>query len=185
MKTGLFGGAFDPFHNGHRAICLAALNQLALDRLIVLPSGNAPHKKGFGADFEDRYRMACIALEGTGCTVSRYEGEREEISYSYTTVEHFSKLYPDDELYFIIGEDSFRDFESWRCPERIKELATLAVYPRPDTETAVLPPAVEFKAEELDVSSTVIRDKLREGKSIGELVPPGVEEYIAMHNLYK
>ncbi len=185
MRTGLFGGAFDPFHNGHLAICRAARTELRLDRLIVIPTWNAPHKNGFGAGYEDRYNMARLALADTDCEVSRYEGERGGVSYSAVTVEAFREKCPDDELFFIIGGDSYRDFHTWFCPERITAAATLAVYPRSGECVRVEPPAILLNVEKVDVSSTELRERLCRGLDVGGYVPRAVEEYILEHNLYK
>lgn len=185
MKIGLFGGAFDPFHNGHLAICKAAKEKLGLDKLIIIPSGNAPHKAGFSASFEDRYNMISQSVDGLGFTVSDYENKRKEISYSATTVEDFKKKFPNDELYFIIGGDSYRDLDKWYQPHRISENATLAVYPREQAQIVVLPPAVEFKTEKVDVSSTMLREMIKRGEDISSLVPPKAAAYIREHKLYK
>lgn len=183
-KIGLFGGAFDPFHNGHLAICRAAAEQLGLDRLIVIPTFVPPHKNNMRTAFKDRYNMAAAALRGTGFAVSDYEQRRGDVSYSAQTVEDFAKMYPGDKLYFIIGGDSYRDFHSWYEPWRITDKATLAVYPRNGAEVELLPPAVSFRAETIDVSSTLLREKLANGEDISAYVPEAVKIYIAEHNLY-
>lgn len=185
MKTGLFGGAFDPFHNGHLAICLAAKEQLLLDRLIIIPTGNAPHKTGFTASFEDRFNMVKLSVEGMGFTVSDFENRRGGVSYSALTVEAFKEMYPSDELYFIIGGDSYRDLDTWYQPNRIAENATFAVYPRNGADVEILPGAVKFNAPVVDVSSTAVREKIKRGEDISSLVPKKTAEYIRTHNLYK
>ena len=185
MRIGLFGGAFDPFHNGHLAICRAAAKSAGLDRLIVIPSGNAPHKSGFGASFEDRCAMTEAALSGTGFEVSRYEGERDGVSYSATTVEDFHRMYPEDELFFLIGADSYRDFGSWYEPWRITDIAALVVFPRGGMDIEVLPPAILADMEKVEISSTMLRKKIKAGEDVSEYLPPAVNEYIITHNLYK
>lgn len=184
-KIGLFGGAFDPFHNGHMAICRAAAEQLGLNKLIVIPTWKAPHKQSFTTSFEDRLAMVRLALAGTGWEVSCYERDRGGVSYSAETVEDFSREYPDDELFFIIGGDSYRDFNTWYQPWRITAAATLAVYPRKGSNIRVTPPATIFMADEVEVSSTMLREKLARGEDINALVPKAVGEYIEKHNLYK
>lgn len=185
MRTGLFGGAFDPFHNGHLAICRAAAKSAGLDRVIVIPTGNAPHKKEFAAGFEDRCAMVKAALDGTDFEISRYEGERDGVSYSATTVEDFRRMYPEDELFFLIGADSYRDFESWYEPWRITDIARLVVFPRGGMDIEVQPPAILADMEKTEVSSTALRKKIKAGEDVSEYLPIPVYEYILTHNLYK
>lgn len=185
MKIGLFGGAFDPFHNGHLAICEAAVRTAGLDRLIVIPTWKAPHKDGFSAGFRDRFNMARAALSGTGFEVSNYEEERGGVSYSAITVEDFREMYPGDELFFLIGADSYRDFHTWYQPERITAAATLLVFPRNGAEVPVVPPAAAVEMERVDISSTKIRELIRRGDDPKEYLPKEVSEYIKTHNLYK
>ena len=185
MRIGLFGGAFDPFHNGHLAICRAAVSSAGLDRLIVIPSGKAPHKDGFAADFEDRYNMISAALAGTGYEISRYEGERKEISYSATTVEDFHRMYPEDELFFLIGADSYRDLHKWYEPWRITDIATLVVFPRGGMDIEVKPPAIPVEMDKIEVSSTMVRNMIKAGGDVSAYIPEAVNEYIIVNNLYK
>lgn len=185
MRIGLFGGAFDPFHIGHLAICKAAVKSVGLDRLIVIPTGKAPHKESFGAGFEDRYAMTRAALRGTDIEVSSWEGDRDEISYSADTAEHFRCEYPDDELFFLIGADSYRDLGVWYQPERILAAAKLAVFPRGGVDIGVKPPAVAVDMDEVDVSSTQVRELIRSGGDFRPFLPPAVYDYIIKYNLYK
>ena len=185
MRIGLFGGAFDPFHNGHLAICRAAVRSAGLDRLIVIPSGKAPHKSGFAVGFEDRYNMTEAALAGTGFEISRYEDEREEVSYSATTVEDFYRMYPEDELFFLIGADSYRDIGKWYEPWRITDIATLVVFPRGGMDIEVNPPAILVDMEKIEVSSTTVRNMIKAGEDVSPYLPQAVNEYITEHKLYK
>ncbi len=184
MNIGLFGGAFDPFHNGHLEICRTAAQSADLDRLIVIPTGNAPHKNGFNVSFEHRFNMTALALEGTPYEISGYEGERDAVSYSADTVEHFQRLYPGDRLFFLIGADSYRDLGKWYQPKRITDAATLVVFPRGGMEVRVNPPAICAKTRKIEVSSTFLREKLRAGEDVHPYMPERVIEYIKEHNLY-
>lgn len=187
MKTGriaLFGGAFDPFHNGHLAVCRAAAERLGPDRLIVIPTFDPPHKGELGASYADRFAMTLAALEGTGFAVSDYEGRRGGVSYSAETVEDFARMYPNSELYFVIGGDSYAAFNSWFEPWRITAKATLAVYPRNGFAAEPAAPAVSFDAGRVDISSTELRRRLAAGEGVGAYVPEAVSEYIKEHKLY-
>lgn len=184
-RIALFGGAFDPFHNGHLAICRTALEQLKPDKLIVIPTAAPPHKSEPAASFEDRYAMTSLALSGLNCEVSRYEYERGGTSYSAETVEAFRSLYPDSELFFIIGGDSYRDINKWHQPWRITACATLAVFPRDGVDAAPAPPAVALNTGKINVSSTTVRALLERGEGVEALVPAAVCRYISEHGLYR
>ena len=184
MKIGLFGGAFNPFHNGHLAIARTAMKEAKLDRLIFIPTGNAPHKKEGAVSREDRFNMLCEAIKGEeNMSVSDYELKRDDVSYSADTTEYFKTLYPDDELFFIIGDDSYNQLSSWYQPERILKVCTLLVFPRNGAE--VVPPAVKIPMEKVEVSSSEIREKIKLGKDCRNLLPKSVFDYIIKSNLYK
>ena len=127
MRIGVFGGEFDPPHLGHLAVVRAARDQLALDRLLVMPTGHPPHRDASPTPAEDRLRMAQLAFAGEpGVEVSRIELDREGPSY---TVETLRALAPLGELVLIVGADQC-DLRSWREPDEILQLASLAVAPR-------------------------------------------------------
>ena len=183
MKIGLFGGAFNPVHDGHMAVAYAALDKIKLDRIIFIPTGNAPHKKETQISREDRYNML---LEATSSedkfSVSDYEIKRSEVNYSANTAEHFKALYPDDELYFIIGDDSYNELNTWFEPQRILKVCTLLVFPREGAE--VKPPAVEIPMQKVPISSSEIRNRIKIGKDCRNLLPKSVFDYIIKRKLY-
>ena len=184
MKIGLFGGAFNPIHLGHIKIAKEAIRQMSLDKLIIIPTGNAPHKKETEISREHRFNMAQIAFKDEKkIEVSDYELNREEISYSADTVEHFKMLYPNDKLFFIIGDDSYNNLSSWREPQRILDASTLLVFEREGAE--ILPPAVKINMERIEISSSEIRDNIYKGKDFINLLPKSVFNYIIENNLYK
>lgn len=183
MRTGLFGGAFNPVHNGHMAVANAAIESAKLDRLIFIPTGNAPHKKETDTTRIDRYNML---VEATRCndkmSVSDYEINRKEVNYSAATVEYFKSIYPDDELFFIIGDDSYNQLDTWYQPHRILQNATLLVFPREGAQ--ITPPAVRVPMEKVEISSSNIREKIKIGKDCRNLLPKEVFDYIIKRNLY-
>ena len=184
MKIGLFGGAFNPVHNGHMAVARAAIKSADLDKLIFIPTGNAPHKKESQISREDRYNMLVEAIrDEEKMSVSDYEIKREEVNYSANTVEYFKSIYPDDELFFIVGDDSYNKFGSWYQPHRILENSTLLVFPREGAD--VTPPAVAIPMDIVEVSSSNIREKIKIGKDCRNLLPKPVFNYIIESNLYK
>lgn len=184
MRTGLFGGAFNPVHNGHMAVAYAAMKEAKLDRLIFIPTGNAPHKKETQISRADRLSMLEKALAGEkNMLVSDYELNRSEVSYSADTVEYFKKLYPQDELFFIIGDDSYNQLSSWHEPQRIVSCATLLVFPREGAD--VVPPAISIEMDKVEISSSEIRKKIKMGKDFRNLLPKEVFDYIIKGNLYR
>ena len=117
MRIGLFGGAFNPPHNGHMSVARCAIKEATLDKLIFIPTGNAPHKEETQISREDRYNMVSEAISGEEkMSVSDYEIKRSEVNYSANTVEYFKSLYPEDELFFIIGDDSYTQLDTWIEP---------------------------------------------------------------------
>lgn len=196
MKIAIFGGAFNPVHNEHINIVIAAKNALGLDKVIVMPSFISPDKSGvMTARAKDRLKMCRLAFENIqGVEVSDYEVKRGGISYSYLTCRRFRKLYKDDELYFIIGADRLKDFHAWREPEEILKCVTLAVCARENAD--VLKDGLKkftsrFKSDIVSfgyvgkaVSSTKIRALAALGEDISVYVPNGVKSHICGGQLY-
>lgn len=187
MKIGIMGGTFNPIHNGHLIIARYAKEQYKLDRVIFMVSGNPPHKKdNHITDAKIRFEMTRLALEkDKDLEACDYEVNRKEYSYTANTLEYLKSLYPDDEIYFIIGGDSLRDFPKWYKPERITELCTILVYPRPGVDTDKEIDDIKNKygkevkkihAPVFEISSTEIRKRLEEGKSVRHFIPDNVLE---------
>ena len=184
MKIGLFGGAFNPFHNGHLEVAYAALKGEKLDKIIFIPTGSAPHKKETDVSREDRYNilLQLTETEKRFC-VSDYEIKRVGINYSANTVEYFKSVYPDDELFFIIGDDSYNQLDTWFEPHRILKVCTLLVFPREGAE--VLPPAREIPMEKVPISSSEVRNMIKIGKDCRNLLPKPIFDYIIKRRLYE
>ena len=183
MKIGLFGGAFNPIHNGHMAVARTAIEEMQLDKLIFIPTGNAPHKEETEISREDRYNMLSEAISGEEkMTVSDYELKSEKVNYSADTTEYFKSVYPEDELYFIIGDDSYNQLDTWREPHRIMVASTLLVFPREGAR--VEKPAIALPMKIVEISSSDIREKIKMGKDCRNLLPKRVFDYIIRRNLY-
>ncbi len=185
-KTAILGGTFDPIHNGHLKIAEAALKEYHLDRVIFLTSGNPPHKKDRRIlDAKIRHIMVKRATSGIdGFEPCDWEVNRKEYSYTVNTLKYFNELYPDDEIYFIIGGDSLRDFDKWYMPQENLKLCTLLVYDRSGGQlksdfAKIIP------GEKIDISSTKIREMVANGEDISHLVPKAVNDFILRNNLYK
>ncbi len=197
MKIGLFGGTFDPPHNAHIAVAKKACEEFSLDKIIFIPAGDPPHKKNKHKSGKNiRLKMVECAIENfENFLISTYEMELDKPSYSLNTIKHFKKEYPNDELYFIIGGDSFADLPSWWGYRELMDICTFIVLARPDTpEEDMLdrfsgdekPPRV-FYTDSLymDISSTEIREKISRDEDVSSMVPPTVLKLIETENLYK
>ena len=198
MKLGVLGGTFDPLHVGHLILAEEARLALKLEQVLFVPAG-APWRKA-GQELsprEDRLTMVQLAVgDSPYFAVSILEIEREGPSYTAETLAALREQLPDDsELFFILGQDSLADLPNWSEPQRIISLARLAVAARTDWEAAkadALEKEVPGISQRLvwldkprsDISSTGVRDRVRQGLSIRDWVPAAVEEYIRQHKLY-
>jgi len=185
MRIGVMGGSFDPPHDGHLALARAAAAQLHLDRVLLVPAAQPPHKPGGSAIPAER-RMAMVSAAVHGDAVleaSSMEIDRPGPSYTADTLERLAADGPDDELWFILGADQLEGFRDWSRPGRIVELARLAVASRPGAGD----PAMDFLAgavaagrvdvidmPEVPISSTEVRERLARGEDISHLVPAPV-----------
>jgi nicotinate-nucleotide adenylyltransferase len=182
-RIGVFGGTFDPVHVGHLAIANAALDELGLDRVYFVPARRSPLKHdGPIASADDRLAMlnAAIADENR-FRVSRAEVDREGPSFTVDTLE---SLRSEGELFLILGSDAYADFDRWREPERIRELATVVLAARPGAPNA--PAGMRMlDAPLMDISSRELRARAARGRSLRYLVPEAVLRYIEEHRLYR
>ncbi len=185
-RIGIMGGTFDPIHNGHIKMAQAAMQEYHLDKVIFLTSGNPPHKRGKKIlDAKIRHIMVKRAIkDAPSFEPCDWEVLRAEYSYTLTTLLHFKEIYPDSELFFIIGGDSLRDFYKWHKPEEILKLATILVYDRTGG-TIKSDFAKVIHGEKIDISSTKIREMVANGEDIRELVPKEVYDFIKRNNLYQ
>lgn len=197
MKIALFGGSFDPVHNEHIRLAEAAIEQLGLDKLFVLPAFSPPHKtwKMLSSD-QDRLEMCRLAFaEHKKVEVCDYEILQKGTSYTYLTCRHFRKLYPTAKIYFLVGGDMLRDFPTWKEPQSILNDVTLAACGREEEagweereQQAFLQKfGVSFQAVRYNgkaVSSTKIRVLAGAGMQLTD-VPVSVADYIRERNLYK
>ncbi|MGH7651522.1 MAG: nicotinate-nucleotide adenylyltransferase [Gemmatimonadaceae bacterium] len=192
MRIGVFGGTFDPPHVGHLLLAADARDALGLDRLIFVPAGAQPLKVETPpvASANDRLEMVRLAVaDDAHYTVDEAEINRKGLSYTVDTLEHLAGRYPGAELFFLLGQDALTGFRQWRNPARILELATLALMMRSDAADV----GEWRKAERLelvstrrvDVSSTEVRRRLRDNKSIRGFVPESVERFIEARGLYR
>jgi nicotinate-nucleotide adenylyltransferase len=199
MRLGVFGGTFDPVHWGHLLMAEQCREECRLDQVWLLPAGSPPHKMGAEISTgKQRAEMLEFAAAGhQAFLINRMELSREGKSYTVDTLRQLHEERPEDELFFIIGADSLSDLPTWREPERIVELATILAVNRGDRPLPSREQLVQHLGEKIasrvelvrmpgiDLSSTDIRRRVREGKSIRYMVPRAVEVYIAEHGLYR
>jgi nicotinate-nucleotide adenylyltransferase len=171
-RIGILGGTFDPIHEGHIHMALSAMQGAHLDRVLVLPTGNPPHKIGI-TPAEDRWRMVCCACAlHDGLTPCRAEIDREGVIYTVDTLSILHQDYPKAELFYLIGTDTLMELHTWRNFEQVLSLCTFVICPRP---TSVSPKVladeqrrlialggrfVALDADVVDVSSTELRQAL-------------------------
>jgi nicotinate-nucleotide adenylyltransferase len=214
MKWGLLGGTFDPIHIGHLRCAEEVLEIFDLNRIIIVPASKPPHKIDAAiTSFHYREQMIMQAIEGNPVfSFSDVEKRREDTSYSVETVEYILKKYMENlKLYFILGQDAFHAIQTWKDWQRLLLLCNFVVMTRPGYEDrgleGILPAdfASRFTYDDtvkgfrgptghviffrgvtfLDISSSDIRQRVREGKSIKYLVPETVRHYIVKNSLYR
>ncbi len=199
MKIGLFGGTFNPVHNGHIMLAQYCRQELSLDKVLIIPDYTPPHKDNSELlSCEHRLTMCKLAFDCLdGFEVSNIEIKRQGKSYSYQTVTEIKNLYPDDELFFLMGADMFLTLDKWKNPQIIFNKAKIAVIPRNDSSCLeldlyyknVIKPmgaeAVILKKPVVQVSSTFIRDNLYRKDVKDKLLPENVYNYIVKNNLYR
>ena len=187
MRRGIFGGSFDPVHNGHLAVAEAAARQLGIDVVHLVPAHEQPFKRGsLVASAEDRLAMLRLAVEGHSLLlVDDRELRRAGVSYTIDTLRELTAEFPDDSLSLVIGADAARDIAAWREAEAMASLAEVVALPRQGSE---IPPdrLISRVAEvsPVDVLASDVRARVRRGESISDLVPLAVASYIAERALY-
>lgn len=193
-KLGLFGGAFDPPHNAHVALARAAVEQLALDRLHILPTGHAWHKQRGLTAAAHRLAMAREAFGSIpGVFIDERELHRPGATYTVDTLHELAAEEPTAEWHLVMGEDQAAGFSGWRDWEEVARLAVLCVAQRGDDAEQGLEhlqalPGVRVRPlvlPRMAESATDIRARLTAGRDIAQLVPAGVARYIDHHRLYR
>lgn len=199
MKTGVFGGTFNPVHKGHIMLAEYCMDSVGLDRIIMIPTAVPPHKISNNlASENDRLNMCKLACRGKeNFFVSDIEIKRQGKSYTYETLTQLKEIYPDDHLYTIMGADMFLTLDRWKNPEIIFEKSSIITIPRDEenkhelenfynkvlkamgASSVILPNPV------MSVSSTFIRKNLDNFNLISDMLDKGVYDYIIKNNLYR
>ena len=191
MRLGIFGGSFDPPHVGHLLAASDAVEALSLDTLIFIPAAVQPLKAGM-ASAPAHHRLAMVRLlvgADSRFAVDSVEIERAGLSYTVDTLETFAQRFPSAERFFLVGEDAMTAFAAWKAPQQIMRLAQLAILRRPGGAAALPSNApdgtIALSTRLIDVSSTEIRERIRDGKSIRGFVPESVAAFIETERLYR
>jgi nicotinate-nucleotide adenylyltransferase len=191
-RVGLVGGTFDPPHVGHFVVARDVLERLGLDEVRFVVAGEPPHKEDRApAPAELRARMVEACLEGgaPGLRVDRIELERDGPSWTVDTLRALHRREPEVDWVLVVGADQLAEFATWREPEEVGRLATLAVVARSGRDPARVDPGVEVPwitvdVTRMDVSSTEVRKRLGEGRSVRWLVPEGALRIVEEEGLY-
>ncbi len=197
-KIGILGGTFNPIHYAHLLLGECAREQLGLDRVIFIPLGFHPGRTDNTMVAGDlRYQLVKLAISGNPYfTCSRVEIDRSGTAHTVETLQDLQKMYPGDELYFILGADSFLRIQQWQNYTEVFKLAHLAVAGRQDVDPAVLrdyAAALEKNYDakvhlldhfSMELSSTEIRKRFATGRSVRYMMPEECMEFICMKNLY-
>lgn len=195
MKTGIMGGTFNPVHNAHLLIAEIAREEYGLDRIIFITGGNPPHKTS-NVSAEHRFEMTHLAIEDNEYFEDDdFEIKRSEKSYTLHTLRYLKDKYPEDELFFIIGEDSLFDLPKWYKPKEILELCSLLVFARRSHKTVLgtlnkmrekySGDIYPISAPISEISSTDIRNRIRNTKTVRYMIPDRVLTYIKENHLYE
>ncbi|MEI7556143.1 nicotinate-nucleotide adenylyltransferase [Candidatus Chlorohelix sp.] len=196
QRIGIIGGTFDPIHTGHLIIAQEVAWRLGLDKVLFVPAGNPPHKRNqLVTEAYHRLEMVRLAIEGNSLfELSMVDAVRVGYSYTADMLEELSLEFKDSELYFIIGADAASELVNWHKPEKVLELAQLAVVSRPGYNLNLDDlkerfPEIQSRMVLLDsamiqLAANQIRQYVQKGESIRYLVPPSVEAYIYRERLY-
>ena len=199
-KIGIMGGTFDPIHIGHLFIAEETLERLGLDKILFIPAGVSPHKLNNNTtDPQHRFIMTAIAVNSNeNFYLSSIEIDRKGPSYTIDTMKTIKELLPPNiELYFITGGDTFIDLETWKDYEMLLEQINFVVFTRAGFDNELLDRKIKLFKDKyngkiskisiplLEVSSTDIRERVRQNRTIKYLIPEAVEDYIKKHKLYQ
>lgn len=201
-KVGIMGGTFNPIHNGHLLLAETARTQFTLDEILFIPSGHPYMKQNMQIlPGKIRAEMIALAIENHPFyALSMMEIERPGNTYTYETLEELADKNPDTEYYFILGADSLFALEKWRNPQRIFHACTILAAVRGQNHGSSME-ELQAEAERLrkkywgkiellhcqniDISSTMVRERIRKGESVRGLIPDKVIEYVEMHQFYR
>ena len=186
MKIAILGGAFNPPHLGHLTVAQEVLEILGLDKVFFIPTNISPHKKNEEINSSQRIEMVKIAIsDNSKFQALDIEVQREGVSFTIDTVKQLKVIYPDSEFYLVIGSDIANLFSSWKDYQLLKKEVTVVVvnrksYPFKEKNNFRL-----LNITQLEISSSQIRDLVKNNRSVRYLTGDNIANYIQQHNLYK
>ena len=189
QSIAVFGGSFDPVHNGHVMIARSALAELELDRLIVMPAAQSPFKPDQTlAPAAARMKMLRAAFSGEPeIEISSWELDRGGVSYSIETLRALAAEHPEAQLFYLIGADHVATLPQWREADALAAAATFVVVPRPGAPEEVFPQPFSgryLQGKPMAISASEIRERLRAGRSVANFVPPPVAQLLNSMQIY-
>ena len=189
QSIAVFGGSFDPVHNGHVMIARSALAELELDRLIVMPAAQSPFKPDQTlAPAAARMEMLRAAFSGEPeIEISSWELDRGGVSYSIETLRALAAEHPEAHLFYLIGADHVATLPQWREAAALAAAATFVVVPRPGAPEAAFPKPFRgryLQGKPMAISASEIRERLRAGRSVANFVPPPVAQLLNSMQIY-
>lgn len=195
-KIALYGGSFDPIHMGHLITAVNVVEHLNISKLIFIPSNITPLKSSsLSASNIDRFKMIKLSIsDNSKFEVSDYEINKEDISYTYNTVKYFKSIYPNEELFFIVGTDRVKDLYKWYEIKSLSKIVTFLFVARDNEEIDNIVNKNKFyktisyrilKLPIIELSSTKIREKIKNQKNINYILTPDCVKYIKEMNLYE
>ena len=197
MRVLMYGGAFNPPHKGHMLLLEEAIKAVKPDRTLVVPSDVSPHKRTQYTPFRDRANMArCFKECGDNVVISEIEkAKNKKKSYTVKTLRRLEKRFPEAELFLVIGSDMLFTFRQWHQWRRILSMCTLVIAARDDESIDKLENVLAdlskdgakgmiLRTKPIDISSTELRNMIKDGKDCKEYLPQSVSSYILKHRLY-
>jgi nicotinate-nucleotide adenylyltransferase len=198
-RLGIMGGTFDPVHYGHLVAAEGARYSFSLEKVIFIPAGNPPHKPDhIITEPSIRYEMTCLAVASNPFfCASDLEVRRAGPSFTIDTVRYMMRLHPDERIYFITGADALLEISTWKEFEVLLSICNFVAATRPGYRLLELKEKLDslrdnlkqnisyMEVPALAISSTDIRQRVREGRPIKYLLPESVEDYIIQNNLYR
>lgn len=187
MKIGILGGTFNPIHIGHLILAEEIREKIGLDKIIFVPTYLPPHKNNTDiAPAWDRYRMIKLAIKRNPFfLVSDFEIKKDGLSYTIDTIKEFKKVYPQDDLYFLIGSDLLKYLDDWKDLPEILQMVKFIVATRPGYPLEKIPAYIStMEIRAVDVSAFEVRQCIKNKKSFRYLVPEAVFRYINKNKLY-
>jgi len=190
-KIGFLGGTFNPPHMGHLNVAYSVMEKLDLDKVVFIPSANPPHKENLPVSKEDRFMVAKLMIKDEPrFEISDLEFKREGKSFTKDTLQELKRLYPKDEIFWMIGMDSFISIPTWEEADGILNLCKFVVVARKGYVCSGVPDEMISKVEfvdklgGVDISSTKLREMIKEGQAVSAYLSPAVAEFIKEKGLY-